>query len=177
MRARRRLVWFALLEDAAKYVLFAWLVLVGVWVYSLRTFAKSQILSIQNRQVAASLFSDVKDAESGQRGYLLTHNQEYLPQYLAAVRSARSDMRVLIQYSADRPAEKETLHLLNQEISKKLDELGETIALGQAGQWKAAQDRVQTGEGLRRMERIRDLFDVLRAQESDLLRKEQSGIL
>jgi CHASE3 domain sensor protein len=100
---------------------------VGVWVYSLKTFAKSQILSIQNRQVAASLFSDVKDAESGQRGYLLTHNQDYLPQYLAAVRNARSDMRVLIQYSADRPAEKETLRLLNQEISKKLDELGKRL--------------------------------------------------
>jgi CHASE3 domain sensor protein len=177
MKHRRRRWWFALLEGFAKYVLFAWLILVGAWVYSLKTFAKSQILSIQNRQVAASLFSDVKDAESGQRGYLLTHNQEYLPQYLAAVRSARSDMRVLIQYSTDRPAEKETLRLLNQEISKKLDELGETIALGQAGNWKAAQDRVNTGEGLRRMERIRDLFDVLRAQESDLLRKAQSGIL
>jgi CHASE3 domain sensor protein len=123
MKHRRRRWWFALLEGFAKYVLFAWLILVGAWVYSLKTFAKSQILSIQNRQVAASLFSDVKDAESGQRGYLLTHNQEYLPQYLAAVRSARSDMRVLIQYSTDRPAEKETLRLLNQEISKKLDEL------------------------------------------------------
>lgn len=177
MKARRRVITFAVLEDVSKYILFAWLILVGVWVYSLRTFAKNQILSVQNRQVAVALFSDVKDAESGQRGYLLTHDETYLPQYLAAVRNARSDMRILMQYSADRPHEKETLHQLSQEISAKLDELEATVLLARAGKWPLALQRVQSNEGLHRMERIRDLFDVLRAQESDLLRKQQNGIL
>jgi CHASE3 domain sensor protein len=178
MRLWERLVEYRdVAEDIAKYSMVVWLALVGTWVYSLRSFAKAQLLSIQNRQVAVALFSDVKDAESGQRGYLLTHDEAYLPQYLAAVRNARSDMRILMQYLADRPHEQKTIQELSAEISGKLDELEHTIHLGRTNHWDLALEVVRSGDGLHRMERIRDLFDVLAAQERDVIRKQQDGML
>lgn len=153
-----------------------WLVIVGVWVHGLHAFAKMQALNVQNRQMAIQLFSDIKDAESGQRGYLLTHDEGYLPQYTTAVRQARADMRVLKQYLADKPEQLKTLHLLDGEISGKLDELEKTSTLGKQHNWTPAIALVCTNDGLHRMDRIRDLFDVLAAQERDDLRRQQAGM-
>jgi CHASE3 domain sensor protein len=163
------------METLAKYVMVAWLVLVGAWVYGLRTFAKQQTLSVQNRQITIQLFSDIKDAESGQRGFLLTHDEAYLPQYTTAVRQVRADIRVLKQYLSDKPEELKTVTVLNAEVSGKLDELEQTIQLSKEKQWSAAVAKVCSNDGLHRMDRIRDLFDVLAAQERDELRRQEAG--
>ena len=151
------------------------LVFVALYVYQIRTSQKLQILAQQNVQVQTNLFADLKDAESGQRGYLHSRREEYLPQYLAAIRNARSDMRVLKQYLSDRPREQKTLTLLSTEVNNKLDELEQTVALGKAGQWAEADAIFNSDKGLVQMEKIRDLFGVLAAQESDDLRKAQAS--
>jgi signal transduction histidine kinase len=119
-----------------------------------------------NRQMAVALemqstlheaLALVVDAETGQRGYLLTGKDEYLAPYTSAVPKvdgALSHLRELLVQNGT-PAQRDALGRLNSLVGKKLAELEAAIALYKKDGAQAAQALLDTGIGRRAMDDIR----------------------
>lgn len=124
-------------------------------------------------QLEATL-SIFKDAESSQRGYLLTRNVLYLQPYSMAVReipSAFSRLRGLI---ADNPVQLAQLQRLEALGARKLEVMGRTIHLTEdspndAG-FEAALHLVRTNEGKRIMDAMRGVAREMEKSEEQTLR-------
>ena len=116
--------------------------------------ARSDHFKAITDQTATSL-SNLKDAESGQRGYLLTGNASYLEPYLVGVRGYQQSNRILIDLTHG-----ETFAPLADDFikagSKKLMELDRVITLYNNGDRAAAVAIVDAGIGKVLMDAARD---------------------
>jgi signal transduction histidine kinase len=70
---------------------------------------------------------DITQAETGQRGFMLTGKVRYLELYGAGVSQVRQDMKGLSDLISDNPAEREAIQQLNPLIVDRLTELGDGI--------------------------------------------------
>src|SRR5271168_4497994 len=77
----------------------------------------------------AILLSTMKDAETGQRGYLLTGNDSYLEPYEAALRAIKGTFAEARRLTIDNPRQQHRLDAISPLIDGKLAELKETIDL------------------------------------------------
>jgi signal transduction histidine kinase len=112
------------------------------------------------------------DAETGQRGYLLTDRSEYLRPYDNALRQIDDAFRFLQQYYAEDPEALALLTELRKVSDTRLSELALTIRLHQQGRESATRDIVLSDIGKEQMESIRTLSAKLLAREA--LRVQQS---
>ncbi len=118
--------------------------------------------------------SALKDAESGQRGYLLTGNASYLRPYEEATSQVGEHLDALRRLTLDNAEQQRQLSDFRDLARRKLDELGTTIRLYQAGDTAGALRAVESGAGNALMERIRGLVDAMRDEEKRLLASRQS---
>ncbi len=115
------------------------------------------VLLGQSRLDLAVLLRRVADAESGQRGYLLTSSADYLMPYRDASQELRAGVVRLndrFQHLGDTHAQG-LLRRLEGEINTKLSEMNEVIALHDAGRRQTALELTQSGIGRERMDSIR----------------------
>jgi CHASE3 domain sensor protein len=75
----------------------------------------------------------VTDAETGQRGYLVSADDRYLNPYREATQRLPFEMRGLDLAVSDDPVERIALGQLRPALQAKLDELGETVSLARIG--------------------------------------------
>jgi PAS domain S-box-containing protein len=125
-----------------------------------------------SREVMAHLegaLLSIEDAETGQRGYLLTGDPRYLAPYTTAVGRVGGELDALARLTRDNPRQVQTLALLRRASTEKLSELGQTVALWNAGQHDAALALVRSDRGLVLMENIRGQIAKMRAEEEQLL--------
>ncbi len=111
------------------------------------------IVQIQN------LLSSTKDAETGQRGYLLTGEEAYLEPFNSgktAIDGELNRMRTLIARNVE---QQQRLDQLQAVIADKLSELLSTIELRKAGKSDQAMAIVRTDHGKILMDRIRALVE------------------
>jgi signal transduction histidine kinase len=95
------------------------------------------------------------DAETGQRGYLLTHRKEYLEPYAAALLRIEKAYQVLEQFYSDEPESSQLLQRLHQLTDTKLSELALTLRLDDEGRSKAGLEFLMTNIGREKMDAIR----------------------
>jgi signal transduction histidine kinase len=116
-----------------------------------------------------TLLSAVQDAETGQRGYLLTGRDAYLAPYrtalerLPAVEGSLSD---LLKRDAETSPELDQLRRL---IDRKLEELAATIKLQDGGDKERALALVQSDQGKATMDEIRGVVEGLVTAERGIL--------
>jgi PAS domain S-box-containing protein len=110
----------------------------------------------------------MKDAETGQRGYLYTGDAQYLAPYDAARTQVAGHVDVLASLTAGDSTEQERVPELRALVERKLDELGRTIALYDAGKADEAKALVLSDVGLRDMNRIRQLVVEMEGTERTL---------
>ncbi|MEO7057267.1 MAG: response regulator [Caldimonas sp.] len=103
-----------------------------------------------------NVFSSVKDAETGQRGYLLTGQESYLEPYSRALGVLPGDIQTLYAMTRGNPEQLRRLDGLAKAIDDKLAEMDESIALQRAGNAEAALAVIRTDRGKAAMDRIRD---------------------
>jgi CHASE3 domain sensor protein len=115
------------------------------------------------------LMSTLKDAETGQRGYLLTGNETYLEPYTNAKAALSTEFRSLHGILADRPQQIKRLDELESVAAQKMAELGQTIDLRRAGQGEAALAVVRTNRGKIFMDRIRSAIEDMDGAERQLV--------
>jgi signal transduction histidine kinase/CHASE3 domain sensor protein/CheY-like chemotaxis protein len=111
----------------------------------------------------------VRDAETGQRGYLLTGREEYLAPYRDALGRVSVLQDQVRQLTADDPDQQERLRVLAPLLQRKLDELAQTVALRRDVGFDAALAVVQTNLGRDVMDRIMTILRGLRDAEQRLL--------
>jgi PAS domain S-box-containing protein len=108
------------------------------------------------------------DAETGQRGYLLTGKTMYLAPYDRAVTEIDGHIQTLSQLTADNSVEQENVAQLRSLTHQKLDELAQTINLYRSGNTDAAKDLVLSDTGLLLMDHIRLVLASMRKEETKL---------
>ncbi|PSN78805.1 two-component system sensor histidine kinase/response regulator, partial [filamentous cyanobacterium CCP4] len=124
------------------------------------------------------LEAELANAETGQRGYLITGQAQYLEPYNQAVAEVDALYDALGRLTRDDPAIYNRLLELRPLIDARLDRLREGIQRRNAGGFAAAQGFVLTDEGRQLMEQLRDQIADLRLEEEDLLeeRAEQAQL-
>jgi signal transduction histidine kinase len=125
------------------------------------------------RELDATLAS-AKDAESAQRGYLLTGRSAYLRPYHSAVVALAQHIRVLRELTADNPRQQQLWRQLEQNVNLKLAELRETIAARNAHGSAAAVALVLTDRGKNIMDALRANLDAMDAEE-DRIHQERTA--
>jgi PAS domain S-box-containing protein len=119
------------------------------------------------------VLSYTKDAETGQRGYVLTGNSQYLAGYNAAVAALPSELEKLRQLVAEDAPLRTRVATLDGLVSEKLAELQETVALRENEGFNAALSVVETNRGQQAMDEIRKLGADL---QNEVYRGLQQGI-
>jgi PAS domain S-box-containing protein len=112
--------------------------------------------------------STLKDAETGQRGYLLTSSATYLAPYDRATTEIWPRIDELERLTADNPAQQAEVRELRTLTQEKLDELAQTIALYRSGKTDQARKLVLSDRGLLIMDRLRVVFARMRQEEDRL---------
>ncbi|MFO1058468.1 MAG: CHASE3 domain-containing protein [Dongiaceae bacterium] len=115
------------------------------------------------------LLSLVQDAETGQRGYLLTGDDLYLKPYDEAAAAVRQTLAGLDAMLQGEPRQAATLAALKPAVTAKLDELKATVDRRAAGDVAGALAIVRTDRGERLMDRIREGLRGLGSAENDRL--------
>jgi signal transduction histidine kinase len=119
-------------------------------------------------QLEATL-STAQDAETGQRGYLLTGRDEYLEPYHKALTRLGDALERLDSLTADNPGQQGRTAAVRKELGAKVDELEETVRLRRERGPDAALAVVQAGHGRAIMEKVRQLIAAMEREEHRLL--------
>ena len=122
------------------------------------------VLLAQSRLAVA-----LRDAERGQRGYLITGRPAYLSPYTSSMQSVRRLHAELRQLTSDNPAQQKRVRDLGGAIERKLDELSRSIALRDEQGVDAAIALVESDEGLHLMQSVNAQMDTIAAEERRLL--------
>lgn len=129
---------------------------------------KNYLLTIKTTQIietANSLLADIKDAETGQRGYLLTDNISYLAPYQEAEKRLDKTFNALYLLVIHNQSQLNTLRELKKWIRIKRDELALTIKLHDKQGGELALNRINTDVGKNAMEQIKMLIKQLEREE------------
>src|SRR5581483_23507 len=110
----------------------------------------------------------LKDAETGQRGYLYTGEPGYLEPYEAARRQIDASIDQLSLLTSDNPRHQDRIALLRKLSQSKLNELAETISLYQSGHAEDARKLVLTDRGKHTMDQIRGVVAEMIQEEHAL---------
>ena len=151
--------------------------LIGIGALSYSTLAKYQEARRWERHTqqvllsTESLLSQLKDAEVGQRGYLLTNDRQYLQPYEQSIEVVNETLAQLKRSTVDDSTQQQRLTQIDQLMTERLDILRQTITLADQNQFDAAKSIVKSNRGKVLMDQIRDQVAQMQAQENRLLQE------
>ena len=164
---------------AVALLVAALLVDAGLTLHNVREVATSVEWVSHTHEVLAKLeaaLSSLKDAEAGERGYLLTGEPAYLDPYRDAVSRFPGQLAELRQLTLDNPAQTARVLRLEQLAGERLAILRRGIDLFEAEPDRAralssSRQSVVSGEGKQVMDTIRDEVEQMRRVERELLQE------
>jgi methyl-accepting chemotaxis protein len=113
----------------------------------------------------------LKDAETGQRGYLITGDEASLDPYHTGSGEVLDVVKELRRLTADNPNQQRRVDAAEPLIAAKLAELKQTIDLRRKGDLDEAAKVVRGGEGKRVMDGLRRILDDMSNEERGLLKQ------
>jgi PAS domain S-box-containing protein len=135
------------------------LVVAGVIAHrSVQTLADTSDEILRSKELELSferLLSSLRDAETGQRGYIVTGSEAYLFPYDQALSEIEGRLNTLEVRMQARNGSKEELRALRSLVSLKLDELARTIELHRSGKQDEAIALIRSNQGKSSMDSIR----------------------
>lgn len=111
----------------------------------------------------------VTDAETGQRGYLLTSKEDYLAPYNEGTSKVTGLVGELKTLVADNPVQVQNLSKLGELANKRLSSLKEILDLQKSKGQEAATQLILTGDGRQEMVDIRTTIGNMIDEENGLL--------
>jgi len=124
------------------------------------------------RREARELIQALTDAETGQRGYLITREAKYLEPYELATATLDATYKNLLNLIKNNPDQVAQIEPLAGPIADKRAEMAETIQLVADGKLAEALARTRTGEGEAIMDRIRTTIrSFILAEDSRLVER------
>ena len=145
-------------------VMVAGLLVVNAWLahHNIRQIRSESILASRTRDVLIAIetiMSLAKDAETGQRGYLITGETSYLEPYNIALANIDKQVKTLEQLTADNPTQQARIPALKNRIADRLKILQEGLALRKENGFEAAREMILTGRGKNEMDELRRQID------------------
>jgi PAS domain S-box-containing protein len=136
-----------------------------------RIQANNEVWVEHTRQVLLELETTeslLKDAETGQRGLLLTKDSRYLAPYNLAKSQVNPHLDTLAGLISDNPVEVASVKELHPLVAAKMAELQSTLDLYQSGNAAGAQAVVLSDRGRQLMNQIRDVLQRMASEEHRL---------
>ncbi len=131
----------------------------------------------QTRNAANRLLQSMLDAETGQRGYLLTGNEGYLEPYDKAVITVQTNLEELHTQYLHSTEDLQQFALLALAVSRKLAEMELSLRLRRQGNEDAWKFILFTDVGREHMDSIRQLAHTLIERSSRKIQEHQSQIV
>jgi hypothetical protein len=151
------------------------LIIGGVGVYSYLGIQGQESTNrsvVHTHEVLENLEHLVKvlvDAETGERGFILTGEESYLEPFNASLEKIPKDLDTITALTADNPAQQQDIAQLKKRSRDMLDLLQETIALRRSGGLDAVLPVIRSGRSKTIMDDIRVLVDRMESRERQLL--------
>jgi signal transduction histidine kinase len=139
--------------------------------------AEKSLSVVATQKIINQLHTRTVEAETGQRGYLLTGRKEYLQPYEESLGQIKQGFVQLQTRYLNQPDQIKILQELREVTESKLAEMAMTIDLQQKGQAQASLDMVLNDSGWKKMQRMRALSDALVVNEDNNLLKSQDHML
>jgi len=133
--------------------------------------------TLENQREFATVEARMSEAESGQRGYLLTGQPAFLAPYTVATNEVRTRLLNLRRLLADNPTQLRRLLKVESLSLAKLADLDSRINLERAGKHALAVSIVGTKHSDSLMTSIRSGLQAMTADEASVLRDRQQALV
>ena len=141
----------------------------NIWIRHLEDNASHWVKhTIEVKSNLKAVLSNLQDAETGQRGYLITRKEEYLEPYHSALSEIDKAVADLTSLISDNPIQQGILNEINKLIEQKFEELALTIKFVRNGEINKAFNVVHTNLGKHSMDKIRYKIKVMYSIEDQL---------
>ncbi len=148
----------------------AFFVISGVFSYSnIATLRRDTAAVTRTHEVlleSSNLLSTLKDAETGQRGFILTGKDGYLTPYTAALTRIEEELTSIEAATKGDPVQRKNLQGLRVHIHAKLSELAETIRIRREQGFAPALAVVDSDRGKVEMDAIRNAVNAVQDEEN-----------
>src|SRR5262249_37634222 len=134
--------------------------------YGLNRTTASRDDALDARVIVHQLRRRVVDAESAQRGFLLTEREAYKPDFDRNIRDLKASITQLDALATRNPAHREPLQRLARIALSKADELQATVRMAEAGDRVGALRTVLTDMGREQMIASAQLADRIAADDT-----------
>jgi methyl-accepting chemotaxis protein len=119
----------------------------------------------------ADVLSLLKDAETGQRGYVITGDEAFLDPYQTGTANVHTVVKELRELTVDNPNQQKRVDEAEPLIAVKLAELKQTVDLRRKGNLEETTKIVRGGEGKKIMDNLRLILAQMEHEERDLLKQ------
>jgi methyl-accepting chemotaxis protein len=119
----------------------------------------------------AEVLSLMEDAETGQRGYVITADEAFLEPYQNGISNVHAVLKELRELTADNLAQQKRLDQAEPLIAAKLAELKLTIDTRRKSTFEETAKIVRGGEGKKAMDDLRAILGQMEREERDLLKQ------
>jgi signal transduction histidine kinase len=161
---------------------FALLILAGIGILSYRSTVREQ----EDRdwvththlvlEKVEAILADVAQAETGQRGYLLTGQEAYLATYQDGVTQIQPDVRMFRELTPDNPIQQRAIEQLAPLLAARLEALAEGIRFRKQNGFTAAVTAASANNGAELTNQIRgQLHEMKRSEEGLLARRMEAA--
>lgn len=142
-------------------------ILLAAWINTKAVEAAREVsLSIEIRERAERFLGHIRDAETGQRGFLLTGVDAYLAPYTSGRAAAMPELESLERLVQDAPMQRERAELARRQAIRKLNDLDATIALARDGKRPEAFALMRDGNGVVAMDELRNSVQQIQLAEN-----------
>lgn len=159
---------------------FLLLATIGLVAYrSLETLTRTSYAVAHTHEVLehiAGVLSEMKDAETGQRGYLISGDEAYLDPYQRGVSSVGKLMTELRQLTVDNPTQQRLMDEVEPLVATRLAALKQALEARRTGGFEAGQKFVVAGTGKRLMDELRQVLGKMEHEERQLLKRRAEDV-
>ncbi|MEH2000509.1 MAG: response regulator [Nostoc sp.] len=111
------------------------------------------------------------NAETGQRGYIITGEQRYLEPYNAAIQVLNQKFNELQRLTADNPNQQNRLDILEPLLTERMAVMKNVIELRRSQSVELAQKAILTDQGKQLMDKIQKIIQAMKTEENTLLKQ------
>jgi signal transduction histidine kinase len=157
------------------------LLLISTLLFSLYTVnkVKSNLkIQVHTRTVIITLKDNLTfmlDAETGERGFIITSDTNYLQPYTVALQNIRSNTAQLRSLTIDNPVQQRNLDTLEKYIGLKLNYTENLIALKKKGDEKTIREIMISNNGKYFMDRVRSVNNSMKMEEENLFEERRTN--
>ncbi|EPE99623.1 sensor histidine kinase [Rhizobium grahamii] len=143
----------------------------SIWLVRANNNYSEETASLRRvRSSIVGLLTTVQDAETGQRGFLLSNDLSYLAPYDKALQELPQRRKALVDNVSPLPSYAAQLDALNTAVEGKLLELSTTVALAKEAKLPEAVAIVRDDAGREYMDKVRSILGNFLEQTDDRLR-------